>query len=89
VWAPPQLAHLGGEEEQQPAGNKGQSPLIYKEILTQPFAARLIPQYESHIRLTKETIQFVVNLTKEIPHSYRVTKDRTPKLSQQYLTRGP
>jgi len=46
------------------------------------FAARLIPQYELHIRVTKETIQFVVNLTKEIPHSNRVTKERTPKLSQ-------
>jgi len=53
------------------------------------FAARLIPQYESHIRVTKETIQFVVNLTKEIPHSNRVTKGRTPKLSRTYLIRGP
>ena len=64
-------------------GNRGRSPLIQKEILTQPFAARLIPEYESHIRVTKETIQFVVNLTKEIPHSNRVTEERTPKISQQ------
>ena len=46
------------------------------------FAARLIPQYESHICVTKQTIQFGVNLTKEIPHSNRVTKERIPKLSQ-------
>jgi len=52
------------------------------------FAARLIPQYESHIRVTKETIQFVVNLTKEIPHSNRVTKKRTPKLSQHVSHQG-
>jgi len=52
------------------------------------FAARLIPQYESHIRVTKETIQFVVNLTKEIPHSNRVTKERTPKLSQHVYYQG-
>jgi len=52
------------------------------------FAAQLIPQYEPHIRLTKETIQFVVNLTKEIPHSNRVTKGRTPKLSQHVSHQG-
>ena len=53
------------------------------------FAARLIPQYESHIRVTKETIQFVVvNLTKEIPHSNRVTKERTLKLSQHVSHQG-
>jgi len=52
------------------------------------FAARLIPQYESHIRVTKETIQFVVTLTKEIPYSNRVTKKRTPKLSQHVYHQG-
>ena len=52
------------------------------------FAARLIPQYESHIRVTKETIPFVVNLTKEIPHSNHVTKERTPKLSQHISHQG-
>jgi len=45
------------------------------------FAARRILQYESHIRITKETRQFVVNLPKEIPHCNRVTKDRIPKIS--------
>jgi len=39
------------------------------ESAPQPVAARLIPQYERPISVTKETIQFVVNLTKEIPHS--------------------
>jgi len=52
------------------------------------FAARLIPQYESHIRVTKGTLQFVVNLTKEIPHRNRVTKERTPKLSQHVSHQG-
>ena len=58
------------------------------KILTEPVAARLIPQYKSHIRVTKETIQFVVNLSKEIPHSNRVTKERTPKLSHQVSHQG-
>jgi len=52
------------------------------------FAARLIPQYELHIRVTKETIQFVVTFTKEIPHSNRVIKERTPKLSQHVSHQG-
>jgi len=55
---------------------------------TTAFAARLIPQYESHIRVTKGTLQFVVNLTKEIPHSNRVTTERTPKLSQHVSHQG-
>jgi len=52
------------------------------------FAARLIPQYESHICVTKETIQFVVHLTKEIPHNNDVTKERTLKLSQHVSPQG-
>jgi len=52
------------------------------------FATRLIHQYQSHIRVTKETIQFVINPTKEIPHSNRVTKERTPKLSQHVSHQG-
>ena len=52
-----------------------------KEIGGRAFAAGLIPQYESHLRVTNETKQFVVTFTKEIPHSNRVTKERTPKLS--------
>jgi len=64
-------------------GNRGRSLPYIEGNPSTAFAARLIPQYESHIRVTKETIQFVVNLTKEIPHSNRVTKERTPKLSYQ------
>jgi len=52
------------------------------------FASRLIPQYESHIRVTTETVQFVVNLTKETPHNNSVTKERTPKLSQHVSHQG-
>ena len=52
------------------------------------FAARLIPQYESHIRVTKQTLQFIVNLTKEIPHNNHLTKERTPKLSQHVSHQG-
>ena len=37
---------------------------------------------------TKETIQFVVNLTKEIPHSNCVTKKRPLKLSQHKSHHG-
>ena len=66
----------------------GRAPLLYKEIIAQPFAALLIPQYELHICVTKETIQFVAILTNEIPHSNRVTKERTPKLSQQVSHQG-
>jgi len=69
-------------------GNRGRSPLYIEGNPSTAFAARLIPQYESHIRVTKETIQFVVNLTKEIPHSNRVTKERTPKLSQHVSHQG-
>jgi len=59
--------------------NSGRSPLYIEENPSTAFAARLIPQYESHIRVTKETIQSVLNLTKAMPHSNRVTKERTPK----------
>ena len=66
----------------------GEAPFLSKEILAQPVAARLIPKYERPIGVTKETIQFVVNLTKEIPHSNGVTKERTPKLSQRVSHQG-
>jgi len=59
----------------------GEAPLNIQGNPSTAFAARRILQYESHIRITKETIQFVVTLPKEIPHSNRVTKDRTPKIS--------
>jgi len=52
------------------------------------FASRLIPQYESHIRLTKERVKSFVNLTKETPHNNRVIKERTPKLSQHVSHQG-
>ena len=43
--------------------------------------------YESHICIIKETTQFVVNLTNEIPHSNHVTKERAPKKSYIILAR--
>jgi len=66
----------------------GEAPPYIEGNPSTAFAAPLIPQYESHIRVTKETIQFVVNLTKEIPHSNHVTKERTPKLSQHVSHQG-
>jgi len=69
-------------------GNRGRSPPYIEGNPTTAFAARLIPQYESHIRATKETIQFVVTLTKEIAHSNRVTKKRTPIVSQHVYHQG-
>jgi len=78
----------GGVEgaEREEIGSEA-SPYIEGNPST-AFAARLIPQYELHIGVTKETIQFGVNLTKEIPHSNRVTKERTPKLSQHVSHEG-
>ena len=66
----------------------GEAPPYIEGNPTTAFAARLIPQYESHIRVTQGTLQFVVNLTKEIPHSNRVTKERTPRLSQHVSDQG-
>jgi len=66
----------------------GDAPTYMEGNPSTACAARLIPQYESHIHVTKETIQFVVNLTKEIPHCNRVTKERTPKLSQHVSYQG-
>jgi len=60
----------------------GEAPPYIEGNPRTAFAARLIPQYESHIRVTKGTLQFVVKVTLEISHSNRVTKERTPKLSQ-------
>jgi len=37
-------------------GNRGRSPTYLERNPCTAFAARLIPQYESHIRVTKETI---------------------------------
>ena len=73
----------GESEVQDTEGNKGRSSPYIEGNPSTAFAARLLPQYESHICLTKETIQFVANPVKEIPHNTRVTKERTPKLSQQ------
>jgi len=78
----------GGGEGAKREGNKGRSPPYIEGNPNTAFAAPLIPQYQSHIRVTKETIQFVVNLAKEIPHSNRVTKERTPKLSQHVSHQG-
>jgi len=68
--------------------NRGLSPPYIEGNPSTAFAARLIPQYESHTRVTKEIIQFVVNLAKEIPYSNRLTKERTPKLSQHVSHQG-
>jgi len=76
------------ERTRKMKANRGRTPPYIEGNPSTAFAARLIPQYESHIRVTKETIQFVVNLTKEIPHSNRVTKERTPKLSHHVSHQG-
>ena len=83
-----EISIAGGGADEKDEGNRGRSPLYIKRNPSTAFAARLIPHHESHIRVTKETIQFVVNLTKEIPHSNRVTKERTPKLSQHISHQG-
>ena len=83
-----EISIAGGGADEKDEGNRGRSPPYIEGNPSTAFAARLIPQYESHIRVTKETIQFVVNLTKEIPHSNRITKERTPKLSQHVSHQG-
>jgi len=80
----------GGADEKDEEIGKRSPPLSGKEILPMPCQAQLIVLYESHIRVTKETRPFVVNITKAIPHSNCVTKERTPKkpiLFHAYLTR--
>ena len=67
------ISIAGGGADEKDEENRGQSPLYIEGNPSTAFAAQLIPQYESHIRVTKETIQFTVNLTKEIPHGNRVT----------------
>jgi len=69
-------------------GNRGRRPPDIEGNPSTAFAAQLIPQYESHICITKETIQFVVTLTKVIPHSTHVTNERTPKLCQYVYYQG-
>jgi len=76
-----EISIAGGGADEKDEGNGGRSPPYIEGTPSTAFAARLIPQYESHTRVTKEIIQFVVNLAKEIPHSNHVTKERTPKLS--------
>jgi len=77
------------ERTRKMEGNRGRSPPYYIEGNPSiAFAARLIPHYQADIHVTKETIQFVVNLTKEIPHRNRVTKERTSKLSQHVSHQG-
>jgi len=77
----------GGADKKDGRKHGAELPYIEGNPST-AFAARLIPQYNSHIRITKETIQFIVNLTNEIPHSNHVTKERTPKLSQHVSHQG-
>jgi len=77
------------ERTRKMTGNRGRSPPYIERNPSTAFAARLIPQYESHIPVTKETIQFVVNLTKEIPHSNRVTMKQHQSYPNTYLIRGP
>jgi len=64
-----------------------ESPYIEENPST-AFATRLIPQYESHIRITKETIQFVVTFTKEIPHSNCVIKEKNTKVISTCILPG-
>jgi len=78
----------GGGEGAKRGRKYGAEPPYIEGNPSTAFAARLIPQYASHIRVTKETIQFVVTFTKEIPHSNRVIKERTPGLSQHVSQRG-
>jgi len=80
----------GGVEgaERGRKGNRRRSPPYIVESPTTAFAARLIPLYESHIRVTKDTLQFVVNITKEIPDSNHVTKIQHQSYYNTYLTKG-
>jgi len=84
-----EISIAGGGADEKDEGNRRRSLPYIEGNPSTAFAARLIPQYESHIRVTKGTLQFVVHITKEIPHSNRVTKERTPKLSQHVSFRGP
>jgi len=82
-----EISIAGGGADEKDEENRGRSPLYIAGNPSTAFAARLIPRYESHIRVTKETIQFVVNLTKEIPHSNRVTKKEHQSYPNTYLIR--
>jgi len=83
-----EISIAGGGADKKDEGNRGPSPPFIEGNPSTAFAAQVIPQYESHIRVTKETIQFVVNVTKEIPHSNCVTQESTPKLSQYVSYQG-
>ena len=50
------IAGGGADEKDEEIG--GGAPLYIEGNPSTAFAARLIPQYESHIRVTKEIIQF-------------------------------
>jgi len=84
-----EISIAGGGADEKDEGNRGRSPPFIEGNPSTAFAARLIPQYESPIRVTKETIQFVVNLTKEIPHSNRVQRKEHQSYPNMYLIRGP
>jgi len=84
-----EISIAGGGADEKDARKMGAKPPYREGNPSTAFAARLIPRYESHIRVTKETIQFVVNLTKEIPHSNRVTKKEHQSYPNTYLIRGP
>jgi len=83
-----EISIAGGGADEKDEGNRGRSLPYIEGNPSTAFAARLILQYESHICVTKKTRQFVVNLIKEISHSNRVTKERTPKLSQHVSHQG-
>ena len=60
-----EISIAGGGADEKDEGNRGRSPLYMEGNPSTAFVARLIPQYESHIRVTKETIQFVVILQRK------------------------
>jgi len=76
------------ERTQNVTGIRGGDPLYTEGNPSTAFAARLISQYESHIRVTKQITQPVVNLTKETPHINWITKRKNIKLSQQVYHQG-
>jgi len=70
-----EISIAGGGADEKDERKYGAKPPYIEGNPSTAFAAQLIPHYESHIRVTKETIQFVINLTKEIPYGNRVTKE--------------
>jgi len=60
-----EISIAGGGADEKDEGKKGAEPRYIEGNPSTAFATRLIPQYESHIGVTKETIQFVVTLQRK------------------------